>query len=237
MRYGCAAMVLIAGVLGGCATTAPPRSMTCEALKMQPVTNPGQRVELQQFSIQMPADAARWCLGSSAPGFLALYTHPLMGRHIESPERRMAFNTMAMIVIVLKHGEPALENVEALRHFVEDWIGTGFGVESTGGELEVDHRRQARFEVRQFDVRSDPDPQAACVRYDYEMLERDNPRTDGLPLTLRDHGRICVHPKDRSRIVLASFSERYPQGGQIDPALFPMLEQSVAEPFIDSLRF
>jgi hypothetical protein len=237
MRHHLAIIILIAGMASGCATTPAPFTMTCAAMKMAQLTSPGKQFDIRQFSVTSPVDNKRWCLGPTGGGKFVLYTHPLMGRYIAKPERNMAANTFAMVAMMLKHEVSIFENTIALEAFIEEWISNGFSAQVTNGEMAVSSRRDDRFTLLQLDVSPAQTIDALCVRYEYKMEERYNPISEGIPLIIHDYGRICQHPTDPESIVVAAFSERYPIGNQLDPALFEQLRANTAEAFLKSLRF
>jgi hypothetical protein len=227
--------ILAVGVVTGCATAPRPISMTCSALKGTPAS-PGKRIDLQDFSVQAPEDADKWCLGPTSPGRLILGTHPLMGQYIEKPEPRMAQDTLVLQAFELRHGATGFDSLAELQKFVEEWIERGFSTEGTGSSLAVSSHGEERFTTKQFAVRPDANPLALCVRYEAVVEERNNPSVPNGVLTITDYGRVCQHPKNTSSIVLMSLSERFPVGGQISPELFSSLKVT-ADAFFASLQF
>jgi hypothetical protein len=149
----------------------------------------------------------------------------------------MALNTVALEAMELDHGSNQFETSIVLHDFVEDWIDRGFGAEGEGTNIKVMRSRVQRFTVKRLNVTPDPRPQALCVRYEYQMEERDNPQAPNKTLILDEYGLVCQHPSIPSSIVVMTISERYPEGSQIDPGLLPKLKRDTAQTFFGSLQF
>jgi len=238
MRLGYLMVLFVIGLLSGCATThAGAVTMTCSTLGSSQLTSGGNRIDLRHFSVQLPGDANVWCVGRPTRGQLSLYTHPLMGQHIEKPEPHMAVNILALSALEIDHGTAQLETTIALQNFVEAWIDRGLGVDSTGTEMIVMRRHAQNITVNRSKVTPDPRPQAHCVRYEYQIEERDNPLVPNSTLVQDTYGLICQHPRIPSNIVMMALSEQYTEGNQIDTGLFPQMKRDAAQPFFDSLEF
>jgi len=240
-RFPAVMALVTAGIfaMSGCATTpAPgPVTMTCSAMGLPQLTSPGKRIDLNHFSARLPDNVERWCVTSTATGPLVLYTHPLMGQYIEKPDSPMALNSVALIAMELDHGSAQFETTVALQKFVEKWIDRGFGSEGKGADIKVMHRRAQSITVKRFSVTPEPRPQAHCVRFEYQMEERDNALAPNTTLILDAYGLVCQHPRIPSNIVVMSLAEQYAKGNQVDPGLFPQLQPDAALTFFDSLKF
>ena len=234
MRLNLLAIFLTAAVLAGCASP-QPFTMTCSSIGAATV-EPGERIDLEGFSVTAPRDR-RWCLAFKGPRQVVFGTHPLMGQYIETPEARMAENTVVMVAQRVRHGAASLADADEFQQFVEAWIGRGFGVNTSGSEFIVADAVDPRFTVLRSSVRPEPFLNADCVRYVLESEERSNPRVPTKVLIINARGQVCNHPKDPDYLVAMQFSERYPRGEQIDPRLFGSLERQHAEPFFKSLVF
>ena len=241
-RFPAVMTLVTAGIfaMSGCATTPAPGApgiITCLAFGSSQLTSPGKRIDLNHFSAQLPDDAERWCIGGTGTSLLAIYTHPLLGQYVEKPDSRMAINVVTLMAMELAHGSAQFETTIALQNFVEEWIDQGFGVEATGADMKVMHRRVQDFTVKRANVTPEPRPQAHCVRFEYQMEERGNPLAPSTTLIQDVYGLVCQHPRIPSNIVVMSLAEQYAEGNQINPGLFPQLQRDAALTFFDSLKF
>ena len=160
-----------------------------------------------------------------------------MGQYIEKPNLQMAQNTIAMVAQRVKHGVSRLKGGDELQKFVEEWAARGFGVNTSGSESIVGDAVDPRFTILHSKVGQERISNADCVLYEYGSEERDNPRAPNKVLIMNARGVICSHTTDPDYLVATQFSERYPQGEQIDPTLFDSLDRQYAEPFFRSLTF
>ncbi len=234
MRHFLPVILLASALLVGCAGPGP-FTMTCSALGRPAVAQPGQQIDLGDFSVAAPKGEG-WCFAEGLQG-AAFAMHPLMGQYIEKPERSMAFNTVAMAAVKLRHGGADLENTDELQQFVEEWIKRGFGLKGSQSEPIVGDQKITRVTLVRSMIRPRPSSDAVCVGYDFVMEERDNPHAPDIVLIVTDHGVICQHPNAPDYLVWMSLSERYERGNQIDPSLFQKLKSQEAGPFFESLKF
>jgi hypothetical protein len=234
-----AVMVLVtAGIfaVSGCATTPDPITgtdirkqyvkkmmirATCSMLGSSRLARGGHRIDLRHFSVQLPDDGTRWCVRRSDRGKLILNTHPLMGRLMAKPERRMAVNMLELTAMEIDHGGAQFESTMALQNFVKPWIDRG----------------TQSITVKRSKVTPDPRQQAHCVRYEYQLEERDNPLAPNTTRIEHAYGLVCQHPQIPSNFVMMALSEQYQEGNQIDAGLFLQLKRYAAKPFFDSLEF
>lgn len=229
-------VILFTGAfLTGCAGPRP-FTMTCSAMGAPAVVEPGQLIDVANFSVAAP-QGDTWCFGSKGPDYVVFGTHPLMGKYIEKPEASMGRNTIVLAARRIKHGAASLTDSNGLQKFVEEWVKRGLGIDAEGPEPMVRHTKLERFTT----VRSRVVPwrslDADCVRYEYVMEERNNPRAPGTVFILNDFGAVCHHPAAKDYLVVMGISERYERGRQIDPSLFDRLKGRDAEPFLNSLKF
>lgn len=235
MRHYLPVILFASALLVGCAGPRPV-TMTCSTLRVSAVAEPGQRIDVGDFSVAAPKGEG-WCLGAEGSQVVAFMMHPLMGQYIEKPERSMALNTVVMTAYKIRHGGTDLENTDELQQFVEEWVTQGLKLKVIESELIVGDKILPRFTLVRSKVRPEPSSDADCVGYDFVMEERDNPRAPKSVLINTDHGVICHHPNAPDYLVVMSLSERYERGKQIDPSLFQKLKSQEAEPFFESLEF
>lgn len=228
---------VFAFALTGCTGLPFSGKLNCQSLQVRSISQPGKKFDLVNFSVRLPQDSEKWCIGSSNIGSLALFTHPLMGKSIDRPTPDIALNTIAMAAMELKHDQDRFTDEAKLKAFVENWINLGFGAEGEPPELKVMNERVERFILLHSKLDALDDPLKVCVRYEYLMEEKDNPRAPGQVLFLEDIGLVCQHQHHSSHLVVLSLSERYSEGGRLDPSLFSHLKENVAPAFFNSLEF
>ncbi len=193
-------------------------------------------VDMGSFFVTAP-EGDLWCLGPRAPNRVAFLTHPLMGQYIEKPNPEMARNTIVMQAARAKHGVSSLRNTNELQQFVEEWVKRGGGINASGSELIIGDAVEPRFTLVSSSVKPWSVLDADCVRIEYIMEERGNPRAPNKVLILVVDGPACRHPTAPDYLVVMGISERYEKGEQIDPNVFDRLKIEYAEPFFKSLEF
>ncbi|MET0106912.1 MAG: hypothetical protein ABW072_17500 [Sedimenticola sp.] len=223
--------------VSGCASFPGSLNMTCSSLKYRSITKPGKQFDLVDFSVRLPNDSDRWCIASSNIGSLILFTHPLMGKTLDKPTPSVALNSIGMMAMEIKHNNKPFHNALNLKSFVENWINQGFGVEGGKTNLSVMETKVKRFSLLKSDVKTTKNPFDVCVRYDYVMKEVDNTHAPNQILIIEDTGLVCQHQNLPSNLVLLGLSERYTEGGRIDPKIFGQLKEKIGPDFFNSLRF
>jgi tetratricopeptide (TPR) repeat protein len=238
-------VLFVIGLLSGCASTKPapktttptPITMTCSTLYSSQQTGGGKRIDLRNISVQLPNDDKRWCVSKLDRGQLILYSHPLMGQHIEKPEPSLALHLFGLTAMQIEHDYDQFESTIALQVFAETWMHRGMGVEGTGEKLKVMRQDAQNITVKRINIAPDTRPQANCVRYEYQMEERHSSLAPHSTLIQDTYGVICQHPQIPTNIVMMALMEQYPKGDQIDAGLFSQLKRDPAQAFFDSLEF
>ena len=229
-------VVLFASIhLVGC--MAPrPITMSCSTMRASAIAEPGQRMELGDFSVAAPKGEG-WCLAPRNSNQIAFGTHPLMGQYIEKPEPSMGRNTVVLAAQKLRLRAAGFDSAADFQQFARDWITSGMGVNFSGPEPIVSDTTNPRFKMVRSEIAPDLSMKLDCVRYEYFGEERDNPKAPKTVLIQTNHGVICRHATAPHHLVLLSLSERHERGKQIDPDLFQRLEDRDAKPFFGSLEF
>ncbi len=227
-------ILFVGTLLMGCASR--PFTMTCSMMGLSPASEAEQPIDLGNFSVAAPQSDV-WCLAPLESDRVAFASHPLMGQYIEKPERKMAWNTIAMMALRAKHGAASLRTIDELERFVDEWVKRGGGINASGSELIIGDAVEPRFTLLSSSVEPWHVLDAVCVRVEYTKEERNNPGAPGKVLILVADGPVCLHPTARDYLVVMGISERYARGEQIDPTIFDRLRSKHAEPFFRSLDF
>ncbi|TNF99262.1 MAG: hypothetical protein EP297_06020, partial [Gammaproteobacteria bacterium] len=149
----------------------------------------------------------------------------------------MALNVLALVAMEIDHDYDRLDSRMALQVFAETWMARGLGIEDTDVKLKVMRHDVPGITVKRSSITPDPMSQAHCVRYEFQMEQRNSPFAPNSTLIQDAYGIICQHPQMPSSIVTMSLMEQYLKGNQIDPRLFPQLKRDAAQAFFDSLEF
>ncbi len=229
------ASTLLVGLVG-CAT---PRSFTvsCSLMGASSIAEPGQRIDLGDFSVAAPK-ADGWCLGPRSSGGITFPTHPLMGQYIEKPERSMGRNTVFLGAQKWSLGATNLDSAGGFQQFAQEWVKRGMRIINFNSpEPTVSDVHNPRFTTLSAEIDVESSMNFDCVRYKLVAEERDNPVAPNIVFLSKTYGVICHHPTAPDYIVALALSERYERGKQIDPSLFDRLENQDAKPFFKSLEF
>lgn len=232
LKHSLSVTLFLGTALVGCAGVGSG-PVTCSSARLA-MAEPGRTYDFGDYSVEGPQGEG-WCLASKGPGELTFLTHALMGKQVG--RREHIRNTVVMAARKIKHGAASIENTDELQQFVEEWIERGFAANLSGSEPIVGDTGQQRFTPLRSRVRPETARDADCVRYEYTMEERDNPKHPNVVLILADDGLVCRHPSATEYLVLVSLSERYQRGEQVDPGLFQELKSQEAKPFFRSLTF
>lgn len=241
------AWIALAYLLAGCGgINLPDGPITCETLKLKPITASGGPVYLSTFTV-VPPKHERWCFSpKSTPDASAWNTSELIGLDGRVVRRNMALYSRADTVALVAQRLVLDAPVADLKRFVSKWMANGMATKAvlrnneTVNVIVNEKMPPSRFRIMEHSVLPADDGRDGCVRYRTDSEERLNPAPRLRNLVLRIHavGVICRNRDKPDELADASISIRFVEGHrQTSEQAFQLLVQRDAEPLFASIHF